>query len=70
MPTKMGMDSRIDTHFWIEFTLPGELLYQGENELEVSMEKQLEEFVNRRELFSVEIWTRYKELPIQRAGQM
>ena len=70
MPTKMGMDSRINTHFWIEFTLPGDLLYQGENELEVSMEKQLEEFVNRRELFSVEIWTRYKELPIQRAGQM
>lgn len=70
MPVKMGMPQRINTHYWLEFPVPHEAARRGENVVEVSMARRWEHFTAERVLQSVEIWVRYKDLPIQVAGQM
>ena len=70
MPTKMGMAGRINTHYWFEFDVPGDLIQTGDNEVEVTMDKRFAGFSAERELQSVEVWTRYRDLPIQIEGQM
>lgn len=70
MPTKVGMAGRINTHRWFEFDVPFDVIRKGENVVEVSMESRWDGFSAERVLQSVEIWTRYDELPMQVVGQM
>ena len=70
MPVKMGMDHRINTHYWYEFDVPLDAIRSGDNLVEVSMERRWDGFTADRVLQSVEIWVRYDDLPIQVAGQM
>ena len=41
-PVKVGMPQRINTHHWFEFDLPIDLLREGENSVEVTMERHFE----------------------------
>jgi hypothetical protein len=70
MPTKMGMADRINTHRWFDFDVPFDVIRKGENVVEVSMVSRWDGFDAERVVQSVEIWTRYKQLPTQIAGQM
>ena len=70
MPVKMGMPQRINTHYWFEFDVPPDVIRQGENVVEVTMERCWERFLAERVVQSVEIWVRYRDLPIQVVGQM
>ncbi len=70
MPVKVGMPQRINTHYWIEFTLPHEIIRRGDNVVEVSMEHRWDGFTADRVLQSVDIRVQYKDLPIQIVGQM
>ena len=70
MPVKVGMPQRINTHYWFEFDVPPDVIRRGENVVEVTMERRWERFLADRVLQSVEIWVRYKDLPIQVVGQM
>ena len=70
MPVKVGMPQRITTHYWFEFDVPREVIRRGDNVVEVSMERRWEGFTAERVLQSVDIWVRYKDLPMQVAGQM
>ena len=69
-PVKTGMDMRINTHYWFEFDLPGELIKHGSNLVEVTMEKIYERFTADRVLQSVEVWVKYKDIPTPISGQM
>lgn len=70
MPVKMGMEQRINTHYWYEFDVPRDVIRNGDNLVEVSMERRWGGFTADRVLQSVEIWVRYDDLPIQIGGQM
>ena len=69
-PQKLGMPGRIDSHHWLEFTLPADFVVQGENTIEITMVKQWKDFVIERSVKSVEIWIKYSDLPEQIGGQM
>jgi len=69
-PVKVGMTQRIDTHYWFEFDIPFALLREGENVVEVTMERHFKALTAQRVLQSVEVRTRFKEPPIPVQGQM
>ena len=69
-PVKVGMDIRINTHYWFEFDVPHDLIQRGKNLVEVTMEKRYSRFTADRVLQSVEIWVNYKDVPIPVNGQM
>ena len=69
-PQKLGMPGRIDTHHWIEFTLPKTIVFQGENILEITMIQQWKDFIIERSVNSVEIWINYTDIPEQIGQQM
>jgi len=69
-PQKLGMPGRIDTHHWIEFTLPKTIVFQGENILEITMMQQWKDFIIERSVNSVEIWINYTDIPEQIGQQM
>ena len=70
MPVKVGMPQRINTHYWLEFAVPHDIIKQGDNIVEVVMEERWDRFLADRVLQSVELWVHYKDLPIQVTGQM
>ena len=69
-PVKVGMNIRINTHYWFEFDVPHDLIQRGKNLVEVTMEKRYSRFTADRVLQSVEIWVNYKDVPIPVNGQM
>ena len=69
-PQKLGMPGRIDSHHWVEFTLPKNLVVLGENIIEITMEKQWEDFVIDRSVHAIEIWINYSDLSEQIGKQM
>ena len=69
-PVKSGMPNRIDTHYWYELDVPLDLLREGENEVEVTMERHFRALLADRVLQSVEVHVDYKEPPIPVQGQM
>ena len=70
MSWRMGRDARINTHYWFEFDLPIELVRQGINEVEVTMDYRLAERVEDRVLHQVELLIEYFEPPPTVGGQM
>ena len=50
--------------------MPRDVIRNGDNLVEVSMERRWGGFIADRVLQSVEIWVRYDDLPIQIGGQM
>jgi len=67
-PVKVGMPDRINTHYWFEFDVHIDLLREGENGVEVTMERHFKALTADRVLQSVEVRVAYIEPPVQ--GQM
>ena len=67
---KVGMPGRIDTHYWFEFDVPLGVLRQGENEIEVTMDRHFKALTAERVLHNVEVRINYKEPPVPVQGQM
>ncbi len=68
--SRLGLPERIDTHYWFHFDLPLALPREGENELEVTMEKHFTALTASRVLRSVELHISYKAPPVTVGGQM
>ena len=69
-PVKVGMPDRINTHYWFEFNVPLGVLRQGENEVEVTMERHFKALTAERVLQSIEVRVGYKQPPVPVQGQM
>ena len=67
---RSGLPGRILTHYWFHFDLPLDLVREGENEAEVTMDYRFQPFVNDRVVQSVELLIAYKEPPVPVQGQM
>ena len=65
-----GLPERIDTYYWFHFDLPPDLVRQGENDLEVTMDRHFRPFTADRVLLQVELRIPYVEPPIPVQGQM
>lgn len=62
-----GLPERIDTHYWFTFDLPLDLIREGANEVEVTLERHFLALTATRVLHQVELRVEYKE-PFQPAG--
>ena len=64
------MPERIDTYYWYAFDLPFELVHEGDNEFEVTMERHFKAMTADRVLQQVEVRVEYvgPEVPVR--GQM
>ena len=67
---RSGLPERIDTYYWFHFSLPLDLVIQGENALEVMMEEILVSRTEDRTLQQVELTVSYVEPPVPVQGQM
>ena len=67
---RFGPPQRINTHYWYEFPLPLELARQGENDVEVTMDRHFKALTADRVLQNVEVRIAYKEPPVPIQGQM
>jgi len=67
---RSGLPHRINTHYWFEFDLPLDLVQEGENEVEVTMERHFKALTADRVLQNIELRVTYKEPPIPVGGQM
>ena len=70
MAARSGLPERIDTHYWFEFSLPLDLVREGENQLEVTMEHRFNALTAERVLQSVELHIAYDDPPVPVQGQM
>ena len=61
---------RINTHYWFEFDLPLDLAREGENQVEVRMDRHFRELTAVRVLYNVEVRVSYRDLPLPVEGQM
>ena len=70
MATRAGLPERIDTYYWYAFDLPFELVHEGDNEFEVTMERHFKAMTADRVLQQVEVRVEYvgPEVPVR--GQM
>ena len=62
-----GLPERINTHYWFHFDLPLDLVKEGQNQLEVTLEKRFAPLDEERVLHQVELTIEYKE-PFQPVG--
>ena len=67
---RWGLPMRIWTHDWFHFSLSLELLMEGRNILEVTMDHRHEEMTADRVLHQVELRVEYKEPPLPRDSQV
>ena len=65
-----GLSERIGTHHWFHFDLPHDLVREGDNELEVTMERHFKALTAERVLLQVELRFAYREAPVRVQGQM
>ncbi len=65
-----GLPERISTYYWFHFDLPLDLVRQGENDLEVTMDRHFRPLTADRVLLQVELRIVYVEPPIPVQGQM
>ena len=67
---RSGLPERIDTHYWFAFDLPPDAVREGENEVEVTLEKRFLPLAAERLLHQVELHLKYREPPRPTGGQM
>ena len=65
-----GLPERIDTHYWFTFDLPIDLVREGDNEVEVTLERHFSALIAERVLHQVELRVEYKEPFRPVGGQM
>ncbi len=65
-----GLPNRINTHHWFHFDLPGGIVLEGENVLEVTAKSIFAGLSSTRVLQSVELMVRYVEPHQPAGGQM
>ena len=67
---RAGLPERIDTHYWHHFHLPLDLVRQGPNTFELTMDRRFAPRVEDRLLQQLELVVRYVEPPVPVEGQM
>ncbi len=65
-----GLASRINTHYWFEMDVPLDVLRQGDNLVEVTLDRHFKALQDDRMLVQAEIIVQYYEPPIPVGGQM
>jgi hypothetical protein len=69
-PVKVGMDERIDTHYWFWFELPLDIVREGANTVEVELVRRFAPLTTDRVLHQIELQVDYRQPPHPRGGQM
>ena len=67
---RWGLPQRIWTHDWFDFDLPPELIREGENDLEVTLDRRFPGLSAERVLHQVELRIDYTEPPVPTQGLM
>ena len=67
---RAGLPERIDTYYWYHFHLPLDLVQQGPNTFELTMDKRFAPRVEDRLLQQIELVVKYVEPPVTIEGQM
>ena len=65
-----GLPERIDTHYWFAFDLPLDLVREGQNEVELVLERRFAPLATVRVLHQVELRLEYREPSRPTGGQM
>ena len=65
-----GLPERLMTHFWFTFELPLDLVREGQNEVEVVLDRRFTGMGGVRVFHQVELIVEYKEPPVPVGGQM